>query len=65
MATTKRKKRNGGRGFTNDPRNAALVELRDLNEEKYSFAYLGEIFGIDKKTAFDIYKQEKARNADK
>lgn len=39
-------------------RNTQIVRMRDRG---FSFGLIGESFGIDKKTAYDIYIQEKRR----
>lgn len=39
-------------------RNKQLVVLRRQNPKKYTFAKLGEIFNINKITAYDIYMRE-------
>ena len=40
-------------------RNKKIVELRDKDPDKYSFAKLGEIFNISKFWAYAIYLREK------
>lgn len=42
-------------------RNKRLVELRRRSPNKYSFKKLGEIFGIKRETAHNIFKREVAR----
>ena len=39
-------------------RNIKIVRMRDRG---FSFGLIGEKFGINKKTAYDIYIQEKSR----
>lgn len=42
-------------------RNLHLVKLRNENPKLYSFGKLGEIFKINKVTAFEIYHRESDR----
>lgn len=43
-------------------RNKQLVELRESDPSKYSYAKLGDIFRISRITAREIYIRESARS---
>ncbi len=49
----------------NEKRNKRVVELHDLDPQKYSFANLGKKFRISKSTVHEIYVREKAKMGDK
>lgn len=42
-------------------RNKELIRRREKDPERWSFAALGEFYGIGKITAYDIYRREKQR----
>lgn len=42
-------------------RNADLVEKRDADPKRWTFAALGELYNITAPAAYEIYKREKAK----
>ena len=50
--------RKGGKGQALVERNLAIVVLRELMPERFTFSMLGSIFDIDKKTVDQIHKRD-------
>ncbi len=60
--TTQRK---GGRGRSFEIRNELIIRLRTEQPRRYTFGVLGEIFGMNKKTIYDIFSRDRAKYAHK
>ncbi len=55
------KKQKGGKGKRYEDRNMAIVVLRKFNSAIFTFAALGQIFGINKTVVEDIYKRDEQK----
>ena len=58
------KKQKGGKGKRYEDRNCAIILLREMDNNRFTFSKLGEIFGINKTVVEDIYKRDRLRYAE-